>query len=442
MAKFDFICKAQHSKMKKSTIALLILITSLSVAGILFIQVYWVKNAIQLQEAQFDNKVQLILKSVVNRLFDERLDAASDTTYCEDPHCDHRTLQVLSTIDTRRLDSLLYEEFGSMKISRAYVWGVYSSKCGTVFAGNDSKYHEQLVGSHHQVSMSCLYQSEELLLGVYFPEQGNVLWMNILPYLLLSLLLLGVVIFAFSFTIFSFLRQKRLSEMKNDFVNNMTHEFKTPIATISLASEMLLKSEISESQVKSKKYAQIIHHENQRLQQQVDQVLQIAVLDRGGYSLNKTEFNAHDAIILCIRNFEITVRNRGGFISSKLKAEEPVIYNDYPHFVNMLNNLLDNADKYSSVYPEIQILTKNIDGQFVVEVHDKGIGIGKEDLKYVFNKLYRVHTGNVHDVKGFGLGLFYVKTMVEAMGGSVNVRSELKKGSIFEIHLPLKAEKI
>ncbi len=426
--------------MKKSTIALLILITSLSVAGIVFIQVYWVRNAIQLQEAQFDNKVQLILKSVVNRLFDERFDASKDTAYCRDLHCDHRTLQVLTTIDTRRLDSLLNEEFGSMKIGKAYVWGVYSTKSGTVFAGDNGKYHEELLDSHHNVSMSCLYRSEELLLGVYFPEQGNVLWMNILPYLLLSLLLLGVVIYAFSFTVFSFLRQKKLSEMKNDFVNNMTHEFKTPIATISLASEMLLRSEVSESPAKSKKYAEIIHHENQRLQHQVDQVLQIAVLDKGEYSLNKTEFNAHDAIKMCLRNFEITVRSRGGFISSKLKAEHSILFNDIHHFVNVFNNLLDNAAKYSSSYPEIQVLTKNIDGMFVVEVHDKGIGIAKDDLKYVFRKLYRVHTGNVHDVKGFGLGLFYVKTMAEAMGGSANVRSELQRGSIFEIHLPLKSE--
>ena len=426
--------------MKKSTIALLIFITSLSVAGIVFIQVYWVRNAIQLQEAQFDNKVQLILKSVVNRLFDERFDASADTAYCQNLHCDHRTLQVLTTIDTRRLDSLLYEEFGSMKISETYVWGVYSPNNGIVFAGDSGKFDDELVAGHHNVSMSCLYQSEELLLGVYFPEQGSMLWINILPYLLLSLLLLGVVIYAFSFVIFSFLRQKRLSEMKNDFVNNMTHEFKTPIATISLASEMLLKSEVSESPAKSKKYAQIIYHENQRLQQQVDQVLQIAVLEKGSFSLNKTEFNAHDAIKTCIRNFEITIRDKGGFISSKLKAEHSILFNDIHHFVNMFNNLLDNASKYSIVYPEIQILTKNIDGMFIVEVHDKGIGIGKEDLKYVFRKLYRVHTGNVHDVKGFGLGLFYVKTMAEAMGGSVNVRSELKSGSVFEIHLPLHAE--
>lgn len=424
--------------MKKHTIIILILITSLSVAGIVFLQVFWVKNAVQLQEAHFDNKVELILKSVVNRLFDERFEVTTDTAVCLSFHCDHRALQALSTIDTQRLDSLLHEEFGSMKVTGSYVWGVYSSKCGTVFAGNDNNFHKQLVDSHHKMSMSCLYQSEELLLGIYFPEQGNAFWIKILPYILLSFLLLGAVIYAFSFTVFSFLKQKKLSEMKNDFVNNMTHEFKTPIATISLASEMLLKTEVSESPDKSRKYAKIIHTENQRLQKQVDQVLQIAVLERGEFSLNKEEFNAHDAINTCVRNFEITVRNRGGFISSKLKAEDSILFTDSHHFTNMFCNLMDNAAKYSPAYPEIQILTKNIDGLFVVEVHDKGIGIAKEDLRYVFRKLYRVHTGNTHDVKGFGLGLFYVKAMAEAMGGSVNVRSELKRGSVFEIRLPLK----
>lgn len=427
--------------MKKRTIAILILFSSLSMLGIVFIQVYWVNNAVQLQAAQFDNKVQLILKSVVNRMFDERDIALSDTTRCKNLHCDHRTLQVLSSINTLRLDSLLNEEFGSMKISKAYKWGIFNADCGTVFAGNADDFTDQLIGSSHRISLSCLYQSEELLLGIYFPEEKNVFWLKILPWLLLSFMLLSVLIYAFSFVVFSLLRQKKLSEMKTDFVNNMTHEFKTPIATISLASEMLLRPEIAESPVKSNKYAKIIHQENQRLQQQVDQVLQISILDKGGYSLNKVDFNANDAIKLCLKNFEITVRDRGGFISGKLNAVEAVLHNDFHHFVNMVNNLLDNAAKYSTTYPEIQVITKNIDGQFVVEVHDKGIGIGSEDMKHVFRKLYRVHTGNVHNVKGFGLGLFYVKTMAEAMGGSVHVRSELKRGSVFEIHLPLNAEK-
>lgn len=427
--------------MKKHNIALLIILTSISLAGIILIQIYWVRNAMQLQEEQFDNKVQLTLKSVVNRLFDERDQGAIDSTICGE-HCDRRTFGVLTSINTVRLDSLLNEEFGGMEISRTYAWGVYNPGCGTIFAGNAGKYKPELINTNHHVSLSCLYQSERLMLGVYFPEERNMLWLRIFPYMILAFILLGIVIFAFSYMIFSFLRQKKLSEMKNDFVNNMTHEFKTPISTISLASEMLLKPEVHESPARTLRYGNIIHDENLRLKQQVEQVLQIAVLDKGEYKLNYKEFDAREALTLCLKNFELTIRDKGGFIGKRFNATQNIIYADYHHFVNMVNNLLDNAVKYSRGYPEIMVITKNNGGMFVVEVHDKGIGISSENLKYVFNKLYRVHTGNIHDVKGFGLGLFYVKTMAGAMGGLVKARSELKKGSIFEIHLPLRTEKI
>ncbi|MBW6490120.1 MAG: HAMP domain-containing histidine kinase [Lentimicrobium sp.] len=426
--------------MKKHSILLLILITSVSLAGIIFIQIYWVRNALRLQEEQFDNKIQLTLKSVVNRMFDERGLVGIDSTVCGE-HCDRRTYNVLTSVNTIRLDSLLNEEFGGMEISKTYAWGVYNPGCGTIFAGNTGSYRSELITTNHHVSLSCLYQSEKLLLGVYFPAERNMLWLNIFPYLLLAFVLLGIVIFAFSYMIFSFLKQKKLSEMKSDFVNNMTHEFKTPISTISLASEMLLKPEVSESPARTRRYGNIIHDENLRLKQQVEQVLQIAILDKGEYRLSRKEFDAHEALKLCMKNFELTIRDKGGFMGKKLNATHSHIYADFHHFINMVNNLLDNAVKYSEAYPEIQIITKNIGGMFVVEVHDKGIGISSENIKYVFNKLYRVHTGNIHDVKGFGLGLYYVKTMAEAMGGSVKARSELKKGSIFEIHMPLRSEK-
>jgi two-component system phosphate regulon sensor histidine kinase PhoR len=426
----------QTSIMKKRTIVILILITSLSLVGIVLIQIYWVRKAVAMQEEQFNNKVQLALKGVVNLMFDERDIQSADSTICR-TKCDHRTFEILSAINTVRLDSLLQQEFGGMEITREYAWGVYNPGCETIFAGNAGNYPTQLVATNHRVSLSCLYRSEKLFLGVYFPAERDVLWLRIFPYLLLAFVLLGVIIFAFSFVIFSFLRQKKLSEMKSDFVNNMTHEFKTPISTISLASEMLLKPDVYEYPVRTKRYARIIHDENLRLKQQVEQVLQIAILDKGEYRLNIMEFDAHEAIRLCLKNFELIIRDKGGFLTSKLSADQSIVNADYNHFINIMNNLLDNATKYAQGYPEIQVITKNIGAQLVVEVHDKGIGISSDNLKYVFKKLFRVHTGNVHDVKGFGLGLYYVKTMVEAMGGLVKAKSELKKGSIFEIHLPV-----
>lgn len=425
--------------MKKLTVTLLILITSVALIGIVLIQIYWVRNALRLQEEQFDNKVQLTLKSVVNRMFDDREHAGADSTVCS-TKCDHRTYDVLTTINTVHLDSLLNEEFGGMEITKAYAWGVYNPGCGTIFAGNAGKFHSELIHTQHHVSLSCLYRPEKLMLGVYFPSERNILWMRIFPYLLLAFFLIAVVIFAFSYIIFSFLKQKKLSEMKNDFVNNMTHEFKTPISTISLASEMLLKPEVAESPARTRRYANIIHDENLRLKNQVEQVLQIAILDKGEYQLKINSFDAHEAIRSCLKNFELTVRDKGGLIKARFNASEYFITADPHHFVNIINNLLDNAAKYAQGYPEIQVVTKNTEGMLVVEIHDKGIGISSENLKYIFKKLYRVHTGNVHDVKGFGLGLYYVKTMTEAMGGMVKATSEIRKGSIFEIHLPLSAK--
>ncbi|NTW24081.1 MAG: hypothetical protein HGA37_05225, partial [Lentimicrobium sp.] len=266
--------------MKKKTIILLIILTSVSLAGVILIQLYWVRNGMKLQEEQFDNKVKVTLKSVVNRMFDERDTIPVDPSVCGE-HCDHRTLQILSAIDPVRLDSLMHEEFGGMEISREYAWGVYDPASKTVFAGDTGDFTPQLLKTNHSVSLSCLYRSEQLYLGVYFPGEKGVLWRRILPWLILSFFLLAVMISAFSFMIFSFLKQKKLSEMKTDFVNNMTHEFKTPISTISLASEMLLSPRVNESAVKTKRYARIIFDENIRLKHQVEQVLQIAVLDKG-----------------------------------------------------------------------------------------------------------------------------------------------------------------
>lgn len=290
--------------------------------------------------------------------------------------------------------------------------------------------------AQHSVSMSCLYSKEPLMLGAYFPYEHNMLWVSIFPYMMLAFLLLAVVIFTFTFTIHLILKQKKLSEMKSDFVNNMTHEFKTPIATISLATDMLLNKEVAESPAKTRRYATIIQDENRRLKQQVEQILQIAVLDKGEYNLKISAFDAHEAILSCIARFELTVRDMGGMITHSFEAEDPEIKADYHHFTNMVNNLLDNAAKYARDYPEVRVSTGNQDGMFFVKVQDRGIGISRENMKHVFKNLYRVPTGNVHDVKGFGLGLYYVKAMAEAHGGYVKVDSELNNWTVFTIYIP------
>ena len=224
--------------------------------------------------------------------------------------------------------------------------------------------------------------------------------------------------------------------MKTDFVNNMTHEFKTPISTISLASEMLLKPRVNQSSEKTEKYANIIYDENSRLKNQVEQVLQIAVLDKGNFKLKKKEVNLHEIIEMAVDNFEMIIKQRCGKIITSLDADMATFYADPIHITNIIHNLMDNANKYSPEIPEISISTRNNEKGIILSVEDKGIGISPENQKHIFKKFFRVHTGNIHDVKGFGLGLYYVKTIVEIHGGTINLVSELKKGTKIEIYFP------
>lgn len=424
--------------MKKRTIALIISLATLALVGIIIIQVYWMRNALNLQAELFDNSVSVTLKSVVNRMFDEKATPYGDSFVCG-PDCDHRTRKVLQAINPVRLDSLLSEEFNGMDITSEYLWGVIDPASGISFAGHNGASKNLIISSGHKISLSCLYKSEQLMLSVYFPHENKALLMKIIPWMLLSLLFILMVVFAFTYMIFSFMRQKKLSEIKSDFVNNMTHELKTPISTISLATEILMKKPESLPEEKSRKYIRMIYDENQRLKQQVEQVLEMAVLEKGVFNFELTEFDAHKVIEDCIQRFELPVRNAKGKIAYNPGAAESILKADLNHFQHMVCNLLDNGIKYSAVSPEITITTKNSGDNLVITFEDKGIGISHQNQKLIFEKLYRVPTGNLHNVKGFGIGLYYVKTIVEAFGGSIKVQSELNKGSNFEVYIPIRA---
>jgi two-component system, OmpR family, phosphate regulon sensor histidine kinase PhoR len=273
-------------------------------------------------------------------------------------------------------------------------------------------------------------------LAIYFPTENSYIWAGLWGILLLSLLFVGVILACFAYTIFVIYRQKKLSEMKNDFINNMTHEFKTPIATISLAADSITNQNIINNPDKIKRFADIIRQENKRMNGQVEKVLQMALIERDKLNLNISEINIHEVITQALNNISLQVEKKEGVVSSHLKAERAVIEGDANHVSNVINNLLDNANKYSPEKPDITISTRNISNGLEITVADKGIGMTKEAKKKIFEKFYRVHTGNVHDVKGFGLGLAYVKAMVTAHQGSIDVKSEPSKGSSFIIFLP------
>jgi len=281
------------------------------------------------------------------------------------------------------------------------------------------------------------YNNSENYLRVYFPNQDRYIIRNIWMMYATSLLLILVVLGCFYVAVSTIVKQKKLADIKNDFINNMTHEFKTPISTISLATQMLSDEAVTASPSIFKRYLGIIRDENKRLGSQVEKVLQTAQMERGEVQLKLGTVNVHQIIEQVLENISPQIELRQGFIDMDLQAENPEIQADEVHLTNIIFNLLDNANKYSPEKPIIKITTENTEKGLSIKVIDQGIGMTKESIKQIFEKFYRVPTGNVHDVKGFGLGLSYVKKMVEEHNGKINVESKLGEGSEFEVVLPV-----
>ncbi|MFY9152475.1 MAG: HAMP domain-containing sensor histidine kinase [Prolixibacteraceae bacterium] len=277
-------------------------------------------------------------------------------------------------------------------------------------------------------------------LYVYFPNQNTFLLKQtgllVIPTFVLTALLIGI----FVYTILIILKQKKLSNIKNDFINNMTHELKTPISTISLASQMLRDNTVSNTPKTIEHISGIIFQESKRLTTQVEKVLQMAVFNEGKLKLKFKEVNINALINSVVLNFELRVKSKNGELTSDLKAEPSIIKGDEVHITNVLFNLLDNAVKYSKDEPKIIISSELNDGHVIVSIKDHGIGIQKEHIGQIFERFYRVPTGNVHDVKGFGLGLSYVQKIIEAHRGKIKVESALNKGTKFMIYFPINFE--
>ncbi len=275
------------------------------------------------------------------------------------------------------------------------------------------------------------------VLSLYFPDKTSFIMKSLGFMAISSIFLTLIIILSFVLTIFIIFRQKRLSEIKNDFVNNMTHELKTPISTISLASQMLNDKSIPSEGKNIDHISSVITDESKRLGYQVEKVLQMAIFDRGRLRLKLKQTDVNELIHSVIINFTIQIQKKNGVIHEDLKAERSMLKIDFVHFTNVISNLIDNAIKYTGDNPEIFVTTLNLKGKFIIRVKDNGIGIKKEDQKRIFEKFYRVPTGNIHNVKGFGLGLSYVKKIVEEHSGQVKLNSEINKGTEFEICLPI-----
>ena len=421
--------------MKRYILLVIIVVTSFALIGSVTIQFYWVKKGYKLKEEQFDNSITIALKTVVNELLNYQ-NTELPARYRKTKPCQD-TLPIVKQIKPFLLDSLIQHEMDDLDVSQDYIYGVYDLSDKSFFLGNYKGYEDRLLSSRYQTSLTCIHNSsEQFLLTIFFPNRQDVILGELSGWIFTSVFFLLILIIGFYLSANSMLRQKMLSEMKNDFVNNMTHEFKTPISTINLAGEMLMRENIQSAKEKVNRYSQIILDENLRLKKQVEHILQMTVLDRGEFKLKKKEVDIHELVNRQVNTIRLNLKEKNGDIRSYLRAEKPYVIGDRVHLENVIANLLDNANKYSPENPTLEISTINKNGGIVVNISDNGIGISKENQKHVFKNLYRVPTGNIHDVKGFGLGLYYVKTIIESHGGSISVDSELGKGSTFKIYLP------
>jgi two-component system phosphate regulon sensor histidine kinase PhoR len=281
---------------------------------------------------------------------------------------------------------------------------------------------------------------QNLIVSVIFPERANYI-MGSMTWLLGGSMLFSLIILAtFALSLYFIIRQKKISEMKSDFLNNMTHEFKTPIATISLAADTITNPKVINDETSIRHFISMIKKENSRMNRKVETILQIASLDKKEIAFKFENISLHSVIERAADTIEIQVHQKNGRINLKLNAEEPVILGDKEHLINLVNNLLDNALKYSPENPDITVETKNNDKGIILSVQDRGIGMSKSVQSKIFERFYRQSSGNVHDVKGFGLGLNYVRAIIDAHKGNVTVTSEPGRGSRFDIFLPFNWE--
>lgn len=473
--------------MGKGTIQLIIGLMSIALLGTAVIQFYYIKLNVDESEERFNADVLDALNRVHDRLRKEgkaiqslerkfQKDNPSKLTinsflspnkYSENS-IERMKDEINSSlweltgeyqferINNKSLGAFIEQEFNNEGINIKYEYGIYDNRNDNFFIVNgvyvsqfgDAPSSSGVEIENEQINLSNsphriqIFGTEDMqppgALKVFFPSKTTYLWSSVWTSLLGTLLFTGLILFCFIYSINTILRQKQVSEMKTDFINNMTHEFKTPIATISLASDSMKSPKVIESKEKLTKFIGIIKQENKRMLKQVEKVLQMAMLDKKNFQLNLTQVDVHEVIEEAVEHANLKVAARDGQVTGFLNSTKKEIQGDRLHISNVIHNLLDNANKYTKDAPDIKVYTEDAKSGIKIIIQDNGIGMDKDALKHIFEKFYRVHTGNLHDVKGFGLGLSYVKAIIDAHSGKIDVKSEVGKGSKFILTFPIK----
>lgn len=417
--------------MKRKSILALVIMAAISILGIVATQVYWFNKAFDTEEDLFNRDVNTALFNVANQFFEINEAAVPTVNPIKQLSTNYYVVMINNEIDANLLEYLLKTEFEKRNIAFDFEYGIYDCTSDKMVYGNYVSFDQEK--SHGSSSGLPKWENQSYYFGVQFPNKVSIITDRMGIWIFSSSVLLLVVIF-FSYAMFVILKQRRLSEIQNDFINNMTHEFKTPISTIALSVDVLSDPKIVQQPERYLNYTSIIKNENQRLKNQVERVLQMAGMDNDEIALRRESINIHEVIEEVVESISAGVEQEKE-ISLSLNAANSLCEVDRLHFSNVLFNLLDNAIKYCSKRPEIKIETYNQKHCLVIRIQDNGIGISAEDKKRVFEKFFRVSTGNLHDVKGFGLGLSYVMQVIKAHKGKIDLESTVGEGSIFTITL-------
>ena len=444
--------------MTRYSLNTLIFLGLISIAGIMVIQGVWVRKTMELQVKniaiqekedslnlkEFSEQCHVALRNVLEKINTNLSDSSDLYGAVKQIRTNRFKVDINEELQPFYLETLLKKAFYEQNINQDFVYGIYDCFTDSIVYGNlikftkASSYKPSSLDEAGITSENLSIKNDGHYFTVFFPnvEAKSIEPVRFIsPWIYIGVIILLVLVF-FAYSLAVIFRQKKLSEIKNDFINNMTHELKTPISTISLSSEMLMRIKKTDDFDKIKRYAGIIFDENKRLESQVERVLNVAKLDKDKLVLNREKVNIQEILVQLSENFALFEKKEDASIKLEIGEGSHEITADPVHITNVIHNLTDNALKYSKKNPSILISTFINKEDIVIQFKDEGIGIKKEHLKSIFDKFYRVPTGNIHDVKGFGLGLYYVKLIVESHNGSIGVNSQYGKGSTFTIRLP------